>query len=94
MRNALQYVYSISVFMGVIVTAYLSLQKEGNARIPLRAIQSPNFRVEAGLADASVGKLQEVEEVLAEIKLQLRSDEAKRTGASIASPDRELPTEP
>lgn len=64
MRSKLQYIYSISVFLGVLVTSYLMMNKEGSSRVPLQAIQNGTQRVEATTADPAVQSLIEIENAL------------------------------
>lgn len=64
MKNRLQYVYTILVFLGVLTTSYLMMNKEGNARIPLRIYQGPYFRTEAAMMDPAVNQLFEMESAL------------------------------
>ena len=67
MRNKLQYAYSIVVFIGVLLTAYLMMNKEGNARIPLRAVQAPVMRSEATALDPAVNQLFQMEDQLSKL---------------------------
>lgn len=67
MRNTLQYAYSIAVLSGVLVTAYLMMNKEGNARIPLPEFQSQSYRTEALSVDPGVTQLFEMEDALAHL---------------------------
>lgn len=86
MKNKLQYAYSITVFCGVIVTAYLMMNKEGNARIPLRALQEPpTYRSEAML-DPAVNQLFQMEDQLSKLPSQ-RSKNRRPTDAAPADID-------
>lgn len=68
MKNKLQYAYSISVFIGVLITTYLMMNKEGNARVPLRAVQAPpTLRSEASVVDSAVSQLFQVEDQLSRL---------------------------
>jgi len=67
MRNLLQYAYSIVVFFGVLSTAYLAMNKEGNGRLPLRAMQEPSLRAEATLVDPAVTQLFQMEDALSRL---------------------------
>jgi hypothetical protein len=67
MKNKLQYAYSITVFLGVLVTAYLMMNREGNARIPMRALQGPSLRTEALVLDPAVNQLFEMEDALSKL---------------------------
>lgn len=81
MRNTLQYVYSISVFFGVLISAYLMMNKE-SGRVPLRAVQSPNpMRMEASALDPNVNQLFQMETELSNLprpKGRKPSDESVR----------------
>ncbi len=64
MKNRLQYAYSILVFIGVLLSAYLMLEREKNDRLPLQAL-SPNPQLkEATVMDPVVNQLFEFEEAL------------------------------
>jgi len=83
LKNRLQYAYSITVFCGVLVTAYLMMNKEGNARIPLPALQGPSaYRTEASALDPGVNQLFQMEDQLS----KLPSDRGQRRRPS-ESPD-------
>ena len=65
MRNKLQYAYTITVFVGVLLTAYLMMNRDGNAHIPFRSFQSPsNLRTEAQILDPGLNQLFEMENAL------------------------------
>ena len=68
-RNKLQYFYSISVFAGVLATAYLMMERQGNGRFPFDSVQSPNsYRFEASVGDDALARLIEVENELTTLK--------------------------
>jgi len=68
MKNKLQYAYSITVFFGVLVTTYLMMNKEGNARVPLQALQSPQtLRSEASLVDPAVSQLFQMQDEISHL---------------------------
>jgi len=69
MKNKLQYAYSITVFIGVLITTYLMMNKEGNTREPLRAVQAPAsmLRSEAGLVNSGVSQLFEMGDQLSRL---------------------------
>ncbi len=67
MRNKLQYAYSIFVFAGVLMTAYLMMNKEGNADLPLRSVQAPAMRSEANALDPAVKQLFQMEDQLSKL---------------------------
>jgi hypothetical protein len=65
MRNKLQYAYTITVLVGVLMTAYLMMNQDGNARIPVRSFQSPaTLRTEAQVMDPGLNQLFEMENAL------------------------------
>ena len=59
MRNRLQYLYSVAVLMGVIVTSYLTMSQDGSTRLQLSG-QNGAYRVDAGLVDAPVNELMQL----------------------------------
>ena len=68
-RNKLQYFYSISVFIGVLSTAYLMMERQGSVRFPFDSIQSSgSFRLEAGVGDDALARLIEVENEITTLK--------------------------
>lgn len=77
MRNRLQYAYSISVFMGVLVTAYLMLDRDLNANIQARPMEVGSFRATEGAVDPALGRLFEMEAELSKVR-QPRLDLKKR----------------
>jgi hypothetical protein len=68
MRNKLQYAYTISVFVGVLVTSYLMMNREGNAKIPLRSVSAPTLRTEALALDPAVNQLFEMEDAITKLR--------------------------
>jgi hypothetical protein len=81
MRNKLQYVYSITVFLGVLVTAYLMMNREGGARIPLRTLESPVYRTETMVVDPALNQLFEVEDALSKVPTKPTPEGTKRVPA-------------
>lgn len=67
MRSLLQYAYSIVVFCGVLSTAYLAMNKESGARLPLRTMQSPTLRADASLVDPAVTQMFQMEDALSRL---------------------------
>ena len=67
MKNKLQYAYSITIFFGVLVTAYLMMNREGNARMPVRSLQGPALRTDALVLDPAVNQLFEMEDQLSKL---------------------------
>lgn len=63
-KNKLQYMYTITVFFGVLMTAYLMMNREGNARIPLRSFEGAALRTEAQVLDPGLKQLFEMENAL------------------------------
>ena len=69
LRNGLQYFYSISVLIGVLATAFLMMERETRARLPLETLQSPSvYRLDAGVGDEALARLIEVEKALLTIR--------------------------
>jgi len=66
------------------MTAYLMMNKEGNARIPFRAVESPNFRTEAQVMDPSLNQLFEMESALS----RMRKEKAEKEKRSPTEGDR------
>ena len=77
MKNTLQYIYSISVFTGVLITAYFMMNNESDSRHPVRLVQTPGYQMEATF-DPAVSRLFQIEGALAEIKKKQSEIEAKR----------------
>ncbi len=67
MKNKLQYAYTISVFMGVLLTAYMMMNQGTTLRVPNRNFQSGGFRAEAQVVDPAVSQLLEMENALAKV---------------------------
>ena len=69
MKNRLQYLYTITVFVGVLITAYMMINSEGSSHLPLRAMDTPNptFRSEATV-DPALQELFQMEAALGQIK--------------------------
>ena len=75
MRNRLQYLYSITVFLGAFVTAYLMMDRNLNARVPYRPVQTPAMVSEANI-DPALGSLFEIEKGLGKLN-QLEKDQKR-----------------
>ena len=86
MRNLLQYAYSIVVFFGVLSAAYLAVNKEGGGRLPLRAMQSPEYRTEASIVDPAVTQLFQMEDALTRLDSGEKSDNRKPSRIEIIIP--------
>lgn len=67
MRSKLQYIYSISVFVGVLVTSYMMMSKDDSARLP-QTVQTPGARFDASVADPAVQSLIDIEKALRGLK--------------------------
>ena len=59
MRSSLQYAYSISVLVGVLITAYFFMNREENYRIYMP--QNSNYVIQGDLSDPAVNRLVELE---------------------------------
>ncbi len=68
MRNKLQYAYSIVVFAGVLVTAYMMMNREGSIRTPFASMSPTTLRSEATMVDPAVSSLFEMEDALSKLK--------------------------
>ena len=66
LRTTLQYVYSISVFFGVLVSSYLMMSKDNSADQVARSVQSP-LRSEASSLDPAVNQLFEMEDAISKL---------------------------
>jgi hypothetical protein len=82
MKNRLQYIYSISVFMGVIFTAYFIMSNEANSRVPLRSLQGPVYRAEA-VVDPAVQQLLQMEQELARLRKEKFEEQQKRVPTEV-----------
>ncbi|MBI4404695.1 MAG: hypothetical protein HY537_11065 [Deltaproteobacteria bacterium] len=76
-RNKLQYLYSIGIFLGVIVTSYFMIDRESNARLPANSFQGTQWRADSQVADPALNQLLEMERALSRIRKD-REDELKR----------------
>ena len=90
MKNKLQYAYSITVFAGVLVTAYLMMNREGNVRMPVRTLQGPSLRTEALVLDPAVNQLFEIEDALSKLPQDkpITSTPLKRSPSDMRLDDR------
>ncbi|MEZ4750753.1 MAG: hypothetical protein R3B54_09045 [Bdellovibrionota bacterium] len=66
MRGKLQYIYSIGVFVGVLLSSYMMMNHDGNSRLPLLIFQGTQDGrpTQASVVDPSVDQLFEFEEAL------------------------------
>lgn len=94
MRNLLQYGYSILVFFGVLSTAYLAINKEGNSRIPMRAYQAPAYRTEATIVDPAVTQLFQMEDALSRLDAGEPGEDRKPSRIEIILPETTKATRP
>ncbi len=91
MRNKLQYAYSIFVFAGVLVTAYMMMNREGSIRTPFASMQpTSTLRSEATLVDPAVTSLFEMEDALSRLKKD-KKDDTKRVPTTQGKPIFEIP---
>ena len=86
MKSKLQYIYSISVFVGVLATAYLMMNKDGSAGFAFRSFESPTLKTEAGLADPAVTSLLEMEDALTTNLKKEKAETLKRGISRTKSP--------
>ena len=91
MRNKLQYIYTISVFAGVLLTSYLMMNREGNTKAPLRTVQTPALRTDAMPLDPAVSQLFEMEDAI--YKLRKEKTEPQKRAPSDADRKEKPPYE-
>lgn len=86
MRNTLQYLYSIGVFLGVLVSSYFMIQRTGGNRLPI-AFQLPNnepvFTKEAGIGNPAFDQLFAIEKALSKHGEEKNRDNDEKKPASI-----------
>ena len=82
MKNRLQYFYSISIFVGVIVAAYLMMNQDSTMRMPIRSVAGPIYRTEAAMMDAAVSELFQVEKELRQLPERKPSRRPTRDSSS------------
>lgn len=75
MKNKLQYAYTISVFMGVLLTAYMMMNQGATLSVPNRNFQNGGFRAEAQAVDPAIRQLLEMENALAKVPKEKAKDE-------------------
>ena len=70
MKNRLQYIYSIAVFIGVFITAYLMIDRENMRPFTARDVggTNPTLRQDAAASDPALNQLFQMEEALAQMK--------------------------
>lgn len=86
MKNTLQYAYTITVFIGVLFTAYLMMNREGNARIPLRAFENSGLRSEAAV-DPGVNQLFEMEDAFNKLPKEKRPSQNRSSADVFSNPN-------
>jgi len=88
MKNKLQYAYSISVFVGVLLTAYMMMNQGAGPLAPNRNFQQNGaFRSEAQAVDPAVSRLLEMENALAKVpKDKPKSPQEERAPSEINLP--------
>lgn len=64
MRNRLQYLYSISVLVGVLITAFFMMDQNGNTYVRMQATQESSYRSEASAGDSALSGLFAIESEL------------------------------
>ena len=64
--------------MGVLSTAYLMMNKEGNANVPFRALQTPSYRMDAQVGNPALNQLFEMENKLSGLKAPPAKEDLKR----------------
>lgn len=85
MRSRLQYIYSISVFLGVLTAAYLLMDRESAQRRPADSLQAGAvLRYDAGVGDEALLRLIEVEKQLTTIREN--SDLGRKTKLKFGKP--------
>jgi hypothetical protein len=82
LKSKLQYLYSISVFAGVLLTAYFMMNGAGNSRLPLQALRGNPLRTDAAI-DPAVQQLIQMEQELVRIKKAKQEIEQKRLPSEI-----------
>lgn len=86
MKNRLQYIYSIGVLAGVLVTAYSMMSQEGNANTPFRALSGPSsYRMESAVADPALRQLMQMETSFSGLKVY-RAEELRELGVASEKP--------
>jgi len=75
MKNTLQYIYSISVLVGVLVTSYLMMNRETNADIASRSLATPALKMHAESSDPALRQILEMESVFTQLKNRVPSEE-------------------
>lgn len=78
-RNKLQYIYSISVFFGVLLISYVMIHREINARITLPSVPGNSNRMDASpVVDPVVNQLFEVESALSRVPVPKTKEEKRK----------------
>ncbi len=80
MKNKLQYAYTISVFMGVLLTAYMMMNQGATLTSPNRNFQNSSFRAEAQAVDPAINQLLEMENALAKVPKEKAKEDRLPTG--------------
>ena len=83
MRGTLQYVYSISVFLGVLVTSYLMMNRDNTADVAGRAIAAPALRSEASTLAPGLSQLMEMEDAITKFRREPPEVAKKRAPSDI-----------
>ena len=86
MGGTLQYVYSISVFIGVLVTSYLMMERDSTG--PLRGSipsPSPALRTEASGLDPALTQLLEMEDAISKLRRDRPDAPKKRIPSDVGT---------
>lgn len=88
MRGKLQYLYSIGVFVGVLLSTYMMMSHDGSSRLPLHIFQGTQDgrAMQASVVDPSVDQLFEFEEALSNEVLDVDAQREPTTKRSPAIP--------
>lgn len=76
MRTTLQYAYSISVLVGVLVTTYFFMNREENIRIYMQ--QNSNYVIQGDMSDPAVNQL-------LEFQIALKNASAKKDSRELSN---------
>jgi hypothetical protein len=68
MRNKLQYLYSISVLMGVLASSYFMVEQKPGRLTSLRPLEAVSYRAEATLAPQGLDQLLQFESQIKSIE--------------------------
>lgn len=83
MRQKLQYAYSITVFIGVLITTYTMTNRNESILARSEAVPNSPFRTEAAAVQNPVAQLLEMEDAI--VRLRKADPKAKRRVPSVTS---------